>query len=156
GDGIRLADAVARHEGDLDRQEGRGAIDAHRLQAEDPLVRGVGNDDEVVLAEIEAAGGGALVEHADHLEALAADAHHLADWLDAVRFEEELVGRVAEHAPVLAVLDFGAVEEAAAEKRNARALLEVLRRAEHDEVLRFLRAVEDAPLRRRTAGAELD
>src|SRR6185503_5436395 len=54
------------------------------------------------------------------------------------------------------VLELGAVEEPAAEHRDARPLGEVLAGAEDDQTLRFLGAVEDAPLRRRAAGAELD
>ena len=64
-----------------------------------------GIDDEVVLAEVEAAGRRPLVEDADHLEPLAADADELADRVDAGRLEQQLVGGVAEHGDVLAELD---------------------------------------------------
>ena len=43
----------------------------------------------------------------------AADAHHLADRIDAGRLEQQLVRRVAEHDDVPAVLQLGAVEEPA-------------------------------------------
>ena len=68
-------------------------------QAEDALVGGVGDDDEVVLAEAEAAGGGPLVEDADDLEALAADANQLADRIDAVRLEQQLCTRCCRERP---------------------------------------------------------
>ena len=134
-DRVLRIDAVARHHGNLDVRDGaRGAVDADvaDAQAEDALVRGVRDDDEVVLAEAEAAGGRPLVEHADDLEPLGADAHELADRIDAVRLEQQLVRGVAEHDHVAAVLQFGAVEVPAGEDRNARAGGKVFRRAEDE------------------------
>src|SRR5206468_10637331 len=112
--------------------------------------------DEIVLAEVEPPGGRPLVEYADHFEALAADSHALAHRVGAARREQQEIRRVAEHDDVLAVLDLGAVEEPPAEERNLGALGEVLGRAEDDEVLGLLGAVEDPALRRRAAGPELD
>ena len=161
GDRVRLARRrrAARTEIWTFDDGARGAADANvaDAQAEDALVGRVRDDDEVVLAEVEAAGGRPLVEHADDLEALGADAHHLADRVDAGRREQQLVRRVAEDDDVPAVLHLGAVEEPAGEDRDARAVGEVLGGAEHDERLRLLVAVEDALLGRRArAGAELD
>ena len=71
------------------------------LQAELPLVRGVRDHHEVVLAGVEAADARPLVEHADDRVALGADAHHLADRVGAGRLEQRLVRRLAEHDDVL-------------------------------------------------------
>ena len=131
--------------------------DADRAQTVVALVRRIGDHHEVVGADVEAARRRPLVEDAHHLEALAADAHHLADRIGAARLEQQLVRGVAQHDDVLPVLHFRAVEEAAGQKRDARAFGEELAGAEHDEVLGLLIAVEDPLLcARPDAGAELD
>jgi len=103
----RLADhAIARHHRDLDVADGAArpvGADVSDPQAEHALVGGIGDHDEVVLAEAEAAGGGPLVEDPDHLEALAADANQLADRIDAVRLEQQRESGVAEDHHVAAV-----------------------------------------------------
>ena len=109
-------DALARHHGDLNRQD-RAAVAPRPTvtprRPNMPLVGRVRNDDEVVLAEVEAADARPLVEDADDREALGADAHRLADRIGAGRREQRLIRRVAEHDDVLAVLHFGAGEEPA-------------------------------------------
>ncbi len=156
----RVADrhAVARQHGDHDVGDGSAARSAEPSdpEAEHALIRTERHDDEVVLVQVEPAGRRAFVEDADDLEALAADAHELPDRIDAARLEEQFVRRVAEHDDVAAVLDVRAVEEAAREKRDARALGEILARAEHDQVLRLLLVIKDTPLSHgaRPPGAE--
>src|SRR6185295_3348526 len=87
----------------------------------------------------------------------AADAYGLPDRIDAVWREEQLIRRVAQDDHVPAVLQLGAVEEAAAEDRDSRALGKMLARAEHDNRLRLLAPVEHAAkLRAGAAAAELD
>src|SRR5690349_17957668 len=87
------------------RTPSRGTIDPHRIQAEHALIRGIRNDDEVVLTEVEAAGRRPLVEHADHFEPFVADADQLAERIESAGREQQLVGRIAEHDDVLPVLD---------------------------------------------------
>ena len=152
----RLADAVARHDGNLNRQKAHVACDAYHLEAEQTLVGRIRDHDEVVLSQIEPAGRRPFIEHAHHLEPLAADSHRLADRVDSRWREQQLVRGIAEDDDVLPVLHFGTVEEAAAEDGDARPCREILRRAEQDNRLGLHIAVEHAPLRRRAAGAELD
>src|SRR5207247_5866182 len=103
--------------------------DAH---AEDALVRRIGNGDEVVGTEVETARRRPLVEYANNLEMLGAHADLLADRIDPERLEEHLVGRITEDGDVFAILQLGAVEVAARQHRNARAVGEVLGGPEND------------------------
>ena len=152
-----LRDAVAGNQGELNVDDRAHATDAERAKAVHALIRRVGDHDEVVRVEVESACRRTLVEDADDLVALGADADELADRIDAARLEQQLERRVAEHADVLAELDVVAVEEPAGQKLQAGAFGKPLARAEDDERLGFLFQVEDAILRRGAhAGAELD
>src|SRR5262245_19674554 len=105
------------------------------MQPENTLVRGIRNNDKIVSAGSEAARVGPFGIYADDFETFRADPHQLADRIDARCAEEKRVWRVPQHDHVLAVLHFRTIEEPAAEKRNIRSVLELLRRAEDDDRL---------------------
>ena len=79
------------------------AADEDAAQPEHPLIDGIWNDDEIVLAEVESAGGGALAERRRPLRSVRVPMRiDLADRIGAARGEQQLIGRVADHDHVLA------------------------------------------------------
>ena len=81
------------------------------LNPELPAIRRFGNDDEIVLSEVEPARGGSLAEHADDGVLDRTDAHLLANRVDPHPTEERLVRRLSENDDVAAAIDLGLGEE---------------------------------------------
>ena len=126
--------------------------------AEDALVRRVGNDHEVILTRIEVARRRPFAEHAHHRELVGAHAHRLPDGIDALLFEQQLVARCGRaRRRCVRCCTSVPLRNLPGSDRNARALCEILRRAEHEHRPGLLVRVEDAPLGRGTGShADLD